>query len=338
MKQSRYVGLALVLGILMIVGSIAPQSVYSEERTLIDTAWTPSKDDQVQDKEVLLWMLNSKTTKGWISYDKKQGQMTLYSDPIEIENDDPPWDLLAYRKALHSEDGTLIDIRWPIEKKIEGVFDIGISSASGILRGPIAFNSSPIEIENAWSPSKLQAFREAFIKDFKRSGLNTTPGDAALLRILIKAMNAKRGIEVGAASGYGAINMGMAFEHTGGHLYTIDIDAEMCRKTNANIQKMRLEKVVTCIEGDALKVIPKLEGTFDFVFIDAQKQDYFKYFKAIAPMLKPGAVIVADNVIQFEKQMKDFLDAMENDPDYDMVIIRASLEKGDGMAIIHKKQ
>jgi predicted O-methyltransferase YrrM len=110
----------------------------------------------------------------------------------------------------------------------------------------------------------------------------------------------------------------------------------MVKKARVNIEKMGLERSVTVVEGDALKVIPKLEGKFDFVFLDAVKKDYFNYFKALRPMLKPGAVIIADNVIRSGNQMKDFLDAMEKDPDYDMVILRCSMEKGDGVALIYK--
>lgn len=181
-----------------------------------------------------------------------------------------------------------------------------------------------------------EAEREEFIKNFKRIGLNTTPGDAMMLRILVEASNAKRGVEVGTATGYGAINMGVGFERTGGHLYTIDIDPNMVKIARENIKKAGLEKTVTVIEGDALKVLPTLEGEFDFVFIDALKRDYLKYFQAISPKLKKGAVIVADNVIKSEKEMKDFLEFMEKNPDYDKVIIRASMEKGDGMAIYYK--
>jgi len=181
-----------------------------------------------------------------------------------------------------------------------------------------------------------QAFRDRFIKDFKRTSLNTTPGDAMMLQILIESSRAKRGIEVGSASGFGAINMGIAFERTGGHLYTLDIDSEMIRKTRENLKKMGLEETVTAIEGDALKTLAKLEGEFDFVFIDAVKHDYFKYFKLIEHKLKPGSVVVGDNVIKSERAMKDFLDYMHNSPDYDTVIIRASMEKGDGMSISYK--
>ena len=179
-------------------------------------------------------------------------------------------------------------------------------------------------------------FRNQFVKDFKRTGLNTTEGDAMMLRILVESARLKRGVEVGSATGFGAINMGIAFERTGGHLYTLEIDPKMAEACRENLKKVGLEKTVTCIEGDALKTMPELKGQFDFVFLDARKQDYMKYFKIMEPKLKPGSVIVADNVIRSERAMKDFLEYIKTSPDYDTVIIRASMEKNDGMSISYK--
>jgi predicted O-methyltransferase YrrM len=178
--------------------------------------------------------------------------------------------------------------------------------------------------------------REESLKNFRRIGLNTAPGDAMFLRILVGASGAKRGIEVGSATGYGAMHMGIAFERNGGRLWTIDIDPEMVRASRANLQKIGLEKTVTVIEGDALKVLPTLPGQYDFVFIDALKRDYLKYFQAISPKLKPGALVVADNVIRSANEMRDFLDSMENNKDFEKVTIRASMEKNDGMAVYLK--
>lgn len=179
-------------------------------------------------------------------------------------------------------------------------------------------------------------FREEFIRSFQRISLNTTAGDAMMLRILVESMNAKRGIEVGSANGFGAVNMGIAFERTGGHLYTLEISPDMVRQCRDNIKKVGLEKTVTCIEGDALKTLPTLEGKFDFIFIDAVKRDYLKYLKLMEPKLGPGAVVVADNVIRSARAMEDFLDYVQKSPNYDTVIIRASMEKNDGMSISYK--
>ncbi len=189
----------------------------------------------------------------------------------------------------------------------------------------------------AAGPNKTsREFREQFIKNFRRTGMDTTISDAMMLRILVESARCKRGIEVGSYKGFGAINMGIGFERTGGHLFTLEIDPRRVKDCRENLKTVGLEKTVTCIEGDALKTLATLQGEFDFVFIDAVKQDYFRYFKLIEPKLKPGAVIVADNVIRSAGAMKDFLDYIQKSPNYDTVIIRASLEKRDGMSISYK--
>ena len=179
-------------------------------------------------------------------------------------------------------------------------------------------------------------FREEFVKNFQRISLNTTIGDAMMLRILVESMRAKRGIEVGSANGFGAINMGIGFERTGGHLYTLEIDSNAAKECRENLRKVGLENTVTCIEGDALKTLPELEGEFDFIFLDAVKRDYLRYLKIIEPKLKPGALVVADNVIRSARAMEDFLDYIQESPNYDTVIIRASMEKNDGISISYK--
>ena len=180
------------------------------------------------------------------------------------------------------------------------------------------------------------AEREKIIAGIEKIYISTPPEDALFLRILVQTRKAQRGIEIGSAVGFGAVNMGIGFERTGGHLYTIDISPKMVAKCRANIAKAGLSKTVTVIEGDALKVLPKMEGTYDFVFIDALKSDYFKYFKAVEDKLKPGAVVVGHNAVHYANAMKDFLDYMKNSPDWEMVIVRACMPRKDGMAVCYK--
>ena len=182
----------------------------------------------------------------------------------------------------------------------------------------------------------LEPERRAFVEQFPLIGLNSAPGDTAMLRILVQATGAKRGVEVGTATGYGAILMGLGFERTGGHLITVDIDPKMVAATRENLKKIGLENVVTVIEGDALEVLLQLEGEFDFVYLDAVKSDYLKYFRALEPKLVPGAVIVADNVIRSARAMADFIEAVNGSPDYLSTTIRADDSKRDGMMVIYK--
>jgi predicted O-methyltransferase YrrM len=181
-----------------------------------------------------------------------------------------------------------------------------------------------------------EQFRRVFLEKFQWTSMNTTAGDAMMLRILVETRGAKRGVEVGTNSGYGAINMGIGFERTGGHLYTVEISPSMVQTARQNLEKAGLDKTVTVLEGDALKVLPTLEGEFDFVFLDALKPDYMKYLKILEPKIKRGATLVADNVIESARQMQDFLEYVQSSPNYDTVIIRASLQKNDGMSVSYK--
>ncbi|MCC6352279.1 MAG: O-methyltransferase [Verrucomicrobiae bacterium] len=200
--------------------------------------------------------------------------------------------------------------------------------ATALALAPVALAAEP-------SPEVVSA-RKALLDAFPRGNMSTTGADALLLRILIESSGAKRAVEVGSFIGHGAIQMGIGLERTGGHLTTIEIDPETAKLCRENLAKANLEKTVTLVEGDALVELPKLQGEFDFVFLDAKKSDYLKYLKAIEPKLKKGAVIVSDNVIKHAKAMPDFLDYIQTCPDYETVIIRASEEKGDGMAISYR--
>ncbi len=181
-----------------------------------------------------------------------------------------------------------------------------------------------------------EAPRKKLLAEFQRRGLDTAPEDARFLRILVASAGSKRGVEVGSYQGFGAIHMGMAFERNGGHLVTLEIDPKTAEACRANLKKAGLEKTVTCVTGDALKTLPTLEGEFDFVFLDAKKDDYLKYLKLIEPKLKPGAVIVADNTIRHAKAMQDYLDYVFKSPDYDTVTFQTTQIKKDGMTITYK--
>ncbi len=190
---------------------------------------------------------------------------------------------------------------------------------------------------NVRTSKDLDQFRTDFIKNFRRIAMNTTPGDAQFLRILVESSRATSGLEIGTATGYGAIVMGLGFERNKGHLTSIDIDAEMVATARTNVRKMKLQKTVAVVKGAALKVIPRLAGPFDLVFIDAWKEEYLAYLRAVEPKLQARAIIVADNVIQFADEMRDFLDAVDSDPKYQSVIVGASEKKHDGMMVIYRR-
>jgi len=165
---------------------------------------------------------------------------------------------------------------------------------------------------------------------------NIPPADGMLLKIVAESTRAQRVLEIGSSNGYSALWIGQGLENTGGHLWTIEIDAARAKECRENIKEAGLDKVITSIEGDAFQEIPKLEGPFDMVFLKAWKKDYKRFLDLFLPMVKPGGVIVAHNTIESAADMKDYLDAVNDSPDLDSVTL--STTKGKGITITYKKK
>ena len=121
-------------------------------------------------------------------------------------------------------------------------------------------------------------------------------------------------LEIGAASGYSGIWLGLGARESRGHVVAIEYDPQRAREAAANIQKAGLTDVVRVIHGDAFKEIPKLQGTFDLVFLDAWKPDYKRFFDIVYPRLDPGVLFLAHIVVNKESEMEPFLKAIQNLP------------------------
>jgi caffeoyl-CoA O-methyltransferase len=121
------------------------------------------------------------------------------------------------------------------------------------------------------------------------------PSRGQILVKVIREIKPKRVLEVGTLVGYSTILMGKELE-SGAHLITIEIDASNAKIAKENIRKAEILRTVEVLVGDAIEVIPRLEGMFDLVFIDADKAEYLDYLRLIEEKLHKGSVIVADNV------------------------------------------
>jgi caffeoyl-CoA O-methyltransferase len=150
------------------------------------------------------------------------------------------------------------------------------------------------------------------IRDADKGQLAVSEEDGRFLRVLVASKGAKRVLEVGAASGYSAIWMGLGLRQTGGRLTTIEYDAVRAREAAENVRRAGLSDIVTVISGDAFKEIPKLQGSFDLVFLDAWKPDYKKFFDMIFPRVEPGGLFLAHNVINKKNEMGDFLQTIHS--------------------------
>lgn len=136
----------------------------------------------------------------------------------------------------------------------------------------------------------------------------------AVLENVSKKNQPKAVLEIGTLVGYSAILMAKNLKK--GKIISIEINTKNASAAKLNIERAGLSNTVEVINGDALEIIPTLEGLFDLVFIDAKKEDYFKYLKVVEPKLTRNAIVVADNVKRFEIQMSDFLEYVRNSGKY----------------------
>lgn len=119
---------------------------------------------------------------------------------------------------------------------------------------------------------------------------------ARFLEITARSIRARRALEIGMAIGYSVINLlrGMS---DGGSVTTIEPSAEMIKRAGDYFERAGMTARVNVERGFALDVLPRLEGTFDLVYLDAVKEEYSDYLRLSLPLLRSGGVVIADNLL-----------------------------------------
>ncbi len=123
------------------------------------------------------------------------------------------------------------------------------------------------------------------------------PQVGTLLFTLAAATRPRRALELGTAIGYSAIWIGRALAPLGGRLTTIEIEPSTAAKARLHLQRAGLTDVVEVVGGAALDVLPTLVDPVEFVFIDAVKSEYPDYLPHAIRLLRPGGVLLADNIL-----------------------------------------
>ena len=191
---------------------------------------------------------------------------------------------------------------------------------------PLAAQSS-----SALSPDVNKVLQS--IKAADADLLAVSEEDGHFLRVMAATSGAKRALEIGGANGYSTIWIGLGLRQTGGHLTSIEFDPARAKQAADNVRLAGLADIVTVVPGDAFKEIPKLDGDFDFVFLDAWKRDYARFFQLVYPRLTPRGLFLAHNVVNKQAEMRDFLAAIQNNPAVFTSIVTPS---GEGMSVSYK--
>ena len=180
----------------------------------------------------------------------------------------------------------------------------------------------------AQTPDQLNLLAQ--IKTIDRDQLSVSEEDGRFLRVMVASNGSKHALEIGAAYGYSTIWIGLGLRETGGHLTSIEYDPARAKAAAENIRKAGLADVVTVVHGDAFAEIPKIAGDFDFVFLDAWKRDYKRFFDLVFPRLRPQGLFLAHNVVNKQNEMRDFIDAIRSHPKLFTSIVTPS---GEGMSV-----
>jgi caffeoyl-CoA O-methyltransferase len=120
--------------------------------------------------------------------------------------------------------------------------------------------------------------------------------EGRFLQFLVFAVGARRVLELGTYSGYSAISMAAALPD-GGRIDTCEVDETHAEVARRYIDEAGFSDRITIHLGPALETLARLEGEFDFVFIDADKENYVNYYEAVLPRLSQGGLIAADNTL-----------------------------------------
>ena len=117
-----------------------------------------------------------------------------------------------------------------------------------------------------------------------------------ILKMFCRMTRPRRVLEIGTYTGYAAISMAMGLED-GGVVHTVDVNDELEDFTREYIRQSGMEERIVFHIGDACQVIPELDEVFDLVFIDADKRQYADYYRLVFDKVRPGGLIVADDVL-----------------------------------------
>jgi caffeoyl-CoA O-methyltransferase len=189
-----------------------------------------------------------------------------------------------------------------------------------------------------------QTALDAHVKRFldERAGrwrdLNVPPSDGQLLHDIIVKHGYTKALEIGTSTGHSGVWIAWALSKTGGKLITVELDEARHKEALANFAAAGLSAFIDARLGNAHEIVPALDGPFDFVFSDADKDWYPNYFKAVFPKLEVGGCYTTHNISESGRGRgtagsREYLQLLRSTPGAETTVD----ERGGGMAITYKR-
>jgi predicted O-methyltransferase YrrM len=159
-----------------------------------------------------------------------------------------------------------------------------------------------------------------------------SPTTGQLLFALVAPQAGCEVLEIGGSRGYSTIWLAAGARILGGTVVSLEHDPAKCEAWRRNIEDAGLAEWAELIEGDAHASLEAIDDVFDLVFIDAEKEDYQRYFELARPKVEPGALIVADNVLSHEETLAAYSQARQADPTLESVTV--PLDRGLEVSVV----
>lgn len=201
-----------------------------------------------------------------------------------------------------------------------------LAAISLALAASVVASSLPGRSQEPAGATALDRQVREFLDGHRRQwrDMNVPEADGQVLYDLILGRGFTRALEVGTSTGHSAIWIAWALAKTDGVLTTIEIDEWRYREALRNFEAAGVSEYIDARLADAHELVPALAGPYDFVFVDADKDWYTRYFQLLLPKLDQGACFTAHNVSGRMRGMGTFLDELERTPGLETEIVRAS--------------
>jgi caffeoyl-CoA O-methyltransferase len=148
-----------------------------------------------------------------------------------------------------------------------------------------------------------------------------TPDVGRFLHTLVLATRPRCILEIGTSGAYSTIWLATAAGAVSASVITLDVDPAKIRQATSNLRDAGIEDAVTVVRRHALDYLRDRREPIDFVFLDAEKEDYLRFLELIVPLLPIGGLLVADNVISHAEDLAEFRQRAESDPRLSAVVV-----------------
>jgi predicted O-methyltransferase YrrM len=151
---------------------------------------------------------------------------------------------------------------------------------------------------------------------------NVEPETAAMMAVLVRALRARRLLELGTSNGYSTIWLADAAQGNGGHLLSVDVDEGRQTQARENLARAGLEATAELRIEDAAQTLAALPGdACDFIFLDAERPSYVSYWEDLVRVLAAPGMLIVDNAVSHAEEMSAFRALAEADGRVEVALI-----------------